>query len=347
MGEARVLPRCEGDPAGRTRAGAGGIAGDSAGGRRRRRLGGQPGRARGSSPATTPSTDRPNGEGRAATGPASRRSWPRPAAGAGSCRCVSRTRAGRRARAWSPPGIRWAFGARRARDQPELGAGGRRAVDRPGGAGDRRGRRARGGGDARGDERRLARSESQSVGERERRWHAGRGGGRRGAAAVVFEPRGLGGHRRSRLGDVERGAPGGRCGRGRARRTPGAGRAAGAGCAAARVHADGRARRRLALPARRGRGREGGRLDGARLPAGGDEGRKGRRRRRRLGRGDRVRGVLCRPPRRRHGRHADGRTGTREPVRSVGGGGAAGRSPSARSGDVAGTAAVVAVFARR
>ena len=150
-------------------------------------------------------------------------------------------------------GIRWAadHGARVINLSWGLAVGG--ALDRPGGARDRGGRRPRRDGHARGDERRLPRPEPQPLGEPKPGRRSCRRGRRRRAAAALVEPRHLGRHRRARIGDVERGAASRRRRRGRPRRAPGAHRAPGASGAAPRVHAGSRARRRLALPARRRR----------------------------------------------------------------------------------------------
>ena len=284
-----------------------------AGGRRRRRLGGQPGGAR--------PRRRLQRRGRLERHRRSRWSRHRRRPGRrGDVRRVSdHARADRRRvglvdaghdRRRDPLGGR----PRRPRDQPELGAGRRRSLDRPGGARDRRRRRPRRDGHARGHERRLPRPEPQSLGEPEPRRGSRRCGRRCGSAARLVQPRSLGRHRCAWIGDLERGAPsrGRRCDR--PRRASGAHRAAGAGGTTPRVRAGRRARRRVALPARRRRRGEGRRLAGARLPTGRLEGRPRLRRRRRLGRRDPVRRVLRRPPRRRHGRHAHRCPDARQPL---------------------------------
>ena len=167
-------------------------------------------------------------------------------------------------------GIRWAVGARRARDQPQLGPRARRAVDREverAIAGDATAGRA------------SSRRGAMNDGTRDPNinpWASDSPDAVRvgavdddGPAAPRVESRRLGRHRRARDRRRSNAAP--RVAGAAAvvlAAHPAADRAAGAGSAAPRLHARGRARRRLALRPRRGRRGEGRRREGRRLPPG-------------------------------------------------------------------------------
>ena len=277
-------------------------------------------RCRGSSPATTPSTARPTPReaGGHGTGVASgrRRDLRRVPDHARADRRRERLLDAGHDRRRDPLGGR----PRRAGDQPQLGARRRRRA-RPGrwsarSPGRSTAARRR---HARGDERRLPRPEPRTPGRAAARTPFA-------SAAVDDDGRLLPSSNHGIWVDI--GARGsatsnaaprvaGR-GRGRPRRAPGAHRAPGAGSAAPRLHAGqprstsaGIACSTSTAPSRAAA------LAGARLPACGLEGRPRRRRRRRLGRGDPVRRVLRRPPRRRHGRHAHRRPDARQPLRRL------------------------------
>ena len=237
-------------------------------------------------------------------------------------------------------------GARGTRDQPQLGARRRGALDRAGGARDRRRRRPRRDGHARRDERRLARPEPQPLGEPEPRRGSRRGGRRRRDGCCP---------RRT----TASGSTSARVGRRPRTRRPASRARPRSSSPRTRSSTGSRCGRRSAAGARRQPALDVGwhcllDVDGAVKAAASpvpvyrlavSKAGKRRRRRRRLGRGDPVRRVLRRPPRRRHGRHAHRRPDARQPLPRWRGA-CRGTKPSCTL-RIAGPTTAVAVFVRR